>query len=125
MKSSNRPLSPHLQIYKLPLSARLSILHRLTGLALTAGAFVLVLWLLALAFNSGLAITIYSFFTTTIGKVFLIGWTFTFFYHFFFFFCHLLWDTANGLKVECINRSGITVILVSTVLTILVWTLGV
>lgn len=125
MNTSNRPVSPHLQIYKMPLSARLSILHRLTGLALSAGAVVLVIWLAALAFFSPLAINIYAFFSTAAGKIILAGWTFTFFYHMLNGLRHLLWDTANGLEIQCINRSGIIVILISLILTTLIWTLGV
>jgi len=124
MKSSTRPLSPHIQVYKMPLSAKLSILHRLTGLALSAGAVVLVYWLFSLAYSSDTAVFLYSFFATTIGKVALMGWTFAFFYHFFNGIRHLFWDVGKGLELDVVNKSGIFVVISALVVTVLIWMLG-
>lgn len=124
MKSSTRPLSPHIQVYKMPFSAKLSILHRLTGLALSAGAVVLVFWLFSLAYLSGTAVVIHAFFGMTIGKLMLMAWTFAFFYHFCNGIRHLFWDIGKGLELESVNRSGVMVIVVASILTALVWVLG-
>ena len=125
MKSSTRPLSPHIQVYKMPLSAKLSILHRLTGLTLSLAAVVLVYWLFSLAYMSDSAIALQSFFSSTIGKVLLIGFTFAFFYHFCNGIRHLFWDIGKGLDLESVNRSGVIAVIMAIVLTTLTWVLGV
>jgi succinate dehydrogenase / fumarate reductase cytochrome b subunit len=121
MKTSNRPLSPHLQVYKMPLSAKLSILHRLTGLALSFAAVVLVYWLFSLAYMSGSAISLYAFFSTTIGKVLLMAFTFAFFYHFCNGIRHLFWDVGKGFELEQVNRSGIMVVVIAAAITAFIW----
>lgn len=123
MKTSNRPLSPHIQVYKMPLSAKLSILHRLTGLALSFGAVVLVYWLFSLAYMSNVAITLHMFFDSNFGKVILIAWTFAFFYHFCNGIRHLFWDAGKGFEIDAVNRSGIIAIIVAIGLTAVVWIL--
>ena len=125
MKSSTRPMSPHLQIYKMPLSAKLSVLHRLTGLALTAGAVVLVAWLFSLAYSSNLAIALYAFFSSTLGKVILMAWTFAFSYHFFNGIRHLFWDVGKGFELADVNKSGMVVVVAALIATSLLWTVGV
>jgi len=125
MKPSSRPLSPHLQVYKMPLSAILSILHRLTGLALSFAAVVLVYWLFSLAYLSDTAIAFQAFFSSTIGKVVLVGFTFAFVYHFCNGIRHLFWDIGKGLELDSVNRSGVIVVILSVILTALIWVLGV
>lgn len=124
MKTSNRPLSPHIQVYKMPLSAKLSILHRLTGLALCAGAVVLVFWLFSLAYFSGTAVSIHALFSSVFGKIILMVWTFAFFYHFCNGIRHLFWDTGKGFEIEQVNRSGIIVIIVAIIMTAVTWVVG-
>lgn len=125
MKSSSRPLSPHLQIYKMPLSAKLSILHRLTGLALIAGAVMLVAWLFSLAYSVDLATNIHKFFSLTFGKLILIAWTFAFSYHFFNGIRHLFWDVGKGFELTDVNKSGMMVVVAALIVTALIWTVGV
>lgn len=122
MKTSNRPLSPHIQVYKMPLSAKLSILHRLTGLGLAFGSVVLVFWLFSLAYWSGTAVNLHTFFSSTLGNVILMVWTFAFFYHFCNGIRHLFWDIGKGYEIETVNKSGIMAVLAALVLTIIVWT---
>ncbi|MCF6287372.1 MAG: succinate dehydrogenase, cytochrome b556 subunit, partial [Candidatus Hydrogenedentes bacterium] len=105
MKTSTRPMSPHIQVYKMPLSAKLSILHRLTGIALSAGAVLLVFWLFCLADMSEFSIYIHMFFSMTIGKFLLIAWTFAFFYHFCNGIRHLFWDIGKGYDISTVNKS--------------------
>jgi len=124
MKTSNRPLSPHLQVYKMPLSAKLSILHRLTGLGLSFGAVILVFWLFSLAYMSGTAVSLHDFFSSTLGKVMLIAWTFAFFYHFCNGIRHLFWDIGKGYELDTLNKTGVAAIIMAIVLTVVVWTLG-
>jgi len=124
MKTSNRPLSPHIQVYKMPLSAKLSILHRITGLGLSLGAVVLVFWLFSLAYLSSTAVNLHTFFSSSVGKVILIAWTFAFFYHFCNGIRHLFWDVGKGYEIETVNKSGVFAILVAVVLTAIVWIVG-
>ena len=124
MKTSNRPLSPHIQVYKMPLSAKLSILHRLTGLALSAAAVVLVFWLYSLAYLSTFAIGIHLFFSSMFGKVILIVWTFAFFYHFCNGIRHLFWDVGKGFDLSSVNKSGVMVVVMAFILTALIWIIG-
>ncbi len=124
MNTSNRPLSPHIQVYKMPLSAKLSILHRLTGLGLSFGAVVLVLWLFSLAYMSDTAVAIHAFFSSGFGKIVLMAWTFAFFYHFCNGIRHLFWDAGKGFELEQVNRSGVIVIIAALVLTAITWVIG-
>jgi len=124
MKTSNRPLSPHLQVYKMPLSAILSVLHRLTGLALSFGAVILVFWLFSLAYLSATAVSLHALFSSTIGKVFLIAMTFAFFYHFCNGIRHLFWDIGTGYEIETVNKTGVLAVVAAIVLTAIVWTVN-
>jgi succinate dehydrogenase / fumarate reductase cytochrome b subunit len=123
MKTSNRPLSPHVQVYKMPLSAKLSILHRLTGLALSFGAVILVFWLFSLAYLSATAVSLHVLFSSTLGKVILIAFTFAFFYHFCNGIRHLFWDIGKGYEIETVNKTGVIAIVAALVLTTIVWSL--
>lgn len=124
MKSSTRPLSPHVQVYKMPFSAKLSIFHRITGLVLSGAAVVLVFWLFSLAYLSDTAVALQAFFSLMVGKIMLVGFTFAFFYHFCNGIRHLFWDIGKGLELDSVNKSGVAVIVVAIVLTALVWVLG-
>jgi len=125
MKPSARPLSPHVQVYKMPLSAKLSIFHRITGLTLSLAAVMLVYWLFSLAYMSEVAVALQLFFSSTVGKVMLIVFTFAFFYHFCNGIRHLFWDIGKGLELDAVNKSGVVAIVMAIVLTALTWFLGV
>ncbi len=117
----NRPLSPHLQVYKLPLPAVLSIIHRGTGVVLAIGTLLVTYWLAALAggeesFNSTNAI-LGSWF----GKLVLFGWSWALFYHLSNGIRHLMWDTGFGFDLPTTYLTGKIVIAASFVLTILLW----
>jgi len=109
----------------MPLSAKLSILHRLTGLALIAGAVMLVAWFFSLAYSVALANNIYKFFSFSIGKLILMAWTFAFSYHFFNGIRHLFWDVGKGFELTDVNKSGMMVVVAALIVTALIWTVGV
>ena len=118
MNTGNRPLSPHLQVYKPQITSVLSILHRITGVCLTVGALILVLWLGAVATgesNYELAKTAISHW---FGQIFLIGWMWALFYHFCNGIRHLLWDLGRGLEMSQVRFSGWVVIIGSILLTL-------
>jgi len=116
-----RPMSPHLQIYKLPFTAKLSIIHRGTGAVLFAGLILMVLVLLSIAGGADSWASMQSFLSSFIGKFILFGFTFCLFYHMCNGIRHLLWDIGKGLELEDAKKSGIAVIGASVFLTLLTW----
>lgn len=119
-----RPLAPHLQIYRWQISNTLSILHRLTGVALSFGALALVGWLLALASGQAAYVQVNWALTSFPGQVFLIGWTFCFFYHLCNGLRHLGWDAGYGFEKEVARRSGLAVVAAASLLTVIFWVLA-
>ncbi len=124
MTSHSRPLSPHLQIYKPQLTSMLSILHRLTGVALAFGTLLLVYWLVAAASGAGAFETARSLIGSFIGRLLLFGWTFALFYHLCNGIRHLFWDVGLGFELPTVQRSGIMVVAASAGLTLAAWILG-
>ena len=82
MKQIERPLSPHIGVYKWQITMVMSILHRATGVFLSIGLLMLTSWLLAIATGSNEYAQILDFFRSVFGRLLLIGWSFAFFYHF-------------------------------------------
>ena len=121
MKNNNRPISPHLQIYKPQITSILSISHRFTGIILFFSCFLVCIWLFAMAFNDSLYDLINIFFSGIIGKVILFFITFSFFYHLLNGVRHLVWDIGYGYKIRNVYLSGIIVILLTLVINIYIW----
>ena len=121
MKNNNRPISPHLQIYKPQITSILSISHRFTGIILFFSCFLACIWLFAMAFNDRLYDLINIFFSGIIGKVILFFITFSFFYHLLNGVRHLVWDIGYGYKIRNVYLSGIIVILLTLVINIYIW----
>jgi len=121
MSSSNRPLSPHLDVYKLPLSALLSIVHRGTGAFLTIGTFVLVWWLMALAGGEEAFNAAQEFMGSFIGRLVLFGWSFALFFLLANGIRHLVWDAGYCFEKDEVEKTSFIVLAVSGFLTILVW----
>lgn len=121
MTTEGRPLSPHLGIYRWPISMTLSILHRITGIALSAGLLVFVLWLQAIAFNQDIYVALQGFFVTITGRLLLIGWSFAFFYHFANGIRHLIWDTGRMFEKDQANFSAWVVLVTAVLLTAIYW----
>ena len=125
MTPNSRPLSPHLQVYRPQLTSMLSILHRITGFALSFGVIALVLWLLALSIGGECLTNVHDFWGSLFGKFFLLGWTFSFCYHFFNGMRHLSWDVGLGLEITTVYKSGWMVLMLSSVSTLFIfWLLG-
>lgn len=117
----DRPLSPHLQIYRWPLAMVISILHRITGAALAAGALLLVGVLLSIAAGPGTYEVLRAYISTGLGQVFLILWTLALFLHLFNGVRHLVFDAGFGFGIEATRISGIVVLLATVVFTAAVW----
>ncbi len=124
VRRGNRPLSPHLQIYRPQLSSVLSIFHRLTGVALTLGAVLVVWWLLAAATGPDYFATVDGLITSWIGNLILLGSSWALCYHLLNGIRHLFWDMGYGFEVETADKTGIAVAAGSGVLTLILWLLA-
>ena len=124
MANAERPLSPHLQIYRWQLTSVLSIVHRATGIWISLGAVVLVWWLLAAAAGPGPYAAVEGFLGTWLGLLLLFGWTASLFYHLCNGIRHLVWDTGVGFELTSAYASGWTVVAATLLLTILAWIVG-
>jgi succinate dehydrogenase / fumarate reductase cytochrome b subunit len=116
-----RPLSPNLQIYRPQLTSVLSITHRLTGILLSAGAVLLVIWIMAVAAGPQSYAVLNDVLSTPLGLTMLFVWTFSLFFHLCNGVRHLLWDAGWGFELRTIYASGWTVVAVSLLLTLAAW----
>lgn len=121
MANKNRPTSPHLQIYRLPLTAKMSISHRATGVILSAGLVLTVLFLAALADGQSSWNSVHSFLGNGFGQLILFGFTLVLNYHLCNGVRHLFWDIGQGFTLEAANRANKLVLMASAILTLLVW----
>jgi succinate dehydrogenase / fumarate reductase, cytochrome b subunit len=120
-KLVRRPLSPHLQIYRFPLAQVLSILHRLAGVALSAGTLLMVWWLVAAATGENAFATVQGFVGSPFGWLLLFGWTVALFFHFFNGLRHLAWDVGRGFEKHEYTATGWAVVIATGAATVLVW----
>lgn len=123
MHKTDRPLSPHLTVYRWPITMTLSILHRMTGVALTIGLIALVVWLEAIAVGADAYTTVMQWLSTPIGKLLLLGWIASFFLHFANGVRHLFWDLGLGFELRHANASAWLVIVATGLMTAAYWLL--
>ena len=116
-----RPISPHLQVYKPQITSVLSIFHRITGVALTFGLILLVAWIFTLSLGEEYFEYFVMFIKSWFGLLILFGFTFALNYHLCNGIRHLFWDAGYGYEIETVHKSGLAVLVVSFVLTILIW----
>jgi succinate dehydrogenase / fumarate reductase cytochrome b subunit len=121
MARSERPVSPHLQIYRWYLTMALSIGHRVTGVGLALGLLLLTWWLLALASGPEAFATVQAAMHSWFGVLVLFIYTFVVFYHLGNGVRHLVWDAGYGFDIEVAARSGIAVLAFAGVGTVLFW----
>jgi len=114
-----RPMSPHLQVYKLPLTAQLSILHRATGVVLFVGLLLMSAGLAIMAQGNESWRVLQHFLSSYSGKLLLFGFIFSLYYHLCNGVRHLLWDIGKGLTLKVARQSGIAVLIVSSLLTLM------
>jgi succinate dehydrogenase / fumarate reductase cytochrome b subunit len=124
MEKSQRPLSPHLQIYRPQLTSVLSITHRAAGIALMFGTLVLVYWLLAAATGAEAYASAQQLLGSWLGKIALLGFTFALFFHLCNGIRHLFWDAGLGFELKTAYASGKAVVVVSITMTVLAWALA-
>jgi len=121
MTTDKRPLSPHLQVYRPQLTSVLSILHRITGAALSIGTVLLVYWLIAAASGPEAYEHAQAVLGSMLGQLLLFLWTWALFYHLFNGIRHLFWDAGYGFEMEQVYKSGKGVVWASVILTFLCW----
>lgn len=119
--ATQRPLSPHMQVYRWQITMVMSILHRATGIALTVGAFSLAWWLMAMAAGGEAASRAAECLGSIPGRIVLFGFTASLVYHLLNGIRHLMWDAGWGFEIPEVYRSGYTVAALTLVFTVLIW----
>ena len=119
-----RPLSPHLQIYRPMLTMMMSILHRLTGVALYIGVVLLVWWFSAAAASEAYFDLVRGIFGSWPGRLVLFGFTWALIHHMLGGLRHLLWDTGAGFDLKTVELLARLNLAGSIVLTIVLWIIG-
>lgn len=116
-----RPLSPHLQIYKPQMTTVLSILHRMTGAALAIGSVLIMAVLMAAATGEEAYNKIMGFLESPLGLFLLFGWSVALVYHSLNGIRHLFWDMGYLFKIKNAETAGKVVLAGTVILTILIW----
>ena len=118
-----RPLSPFMfpKWYRFQITSGLSILHRLTGIALSVGSILLAWWLVAVAAGGQLFEATHACIVSPLGIVLLLLWSLAFFYHLCSGIRHLAWDAGYGFELRRAYRSGYAVLASTALLTVLAW----
>lgn len=118
---AQRPLSPHLQVYKPQMTSVTSILHRITGIGLTVGLIMFTWWLVAAAIGPEAYDVFMNFAGSKLGLLLMFGWSVAFFYHLANGIRHLFWDAGLLFKIENAYRAGYVVLLFTAVFTAITW----
>jgi succinate dehydrogenase / fumarate reductase cytochrome b subunit len=116
-----KPLSPHLQIYRWQYSNTLSILNRLTGVALSIGLVLFIYWLVAIASGAEAYEAAVPVFVHPVTRLLLIAWTFSFFFHLLNGFRHLAWDVGYGFDKKVARATGWACFICALLFTALYW----
>lgn len=117
----DRPLSPHLQIYRPLINMVMSILHRITGAALYFGTLILAVWLVATASGPEAFQTVNSYLDTWPGRIVMFGYTWALIHHALGGIRHFIWDFGVGYEHETIDLLSWGTIVMSVLVTALVW----
>lgn len=116
-----RPLSPHMQIYRWPITMGTSILHRITGVGLAFGTVILAWWLVAAAMGAESYAVFESVAFHWFGRFVLFGFTLALMYHSLNGIRHLFWDMGYGFAVPTANKTGIAVYVLAILATVAIW----
>ena len=122
--SAERPLSPHLQIYKPIPTMVMSIVHRITGAALYFGTVLIAWWLIAAATSADYFEFVNGLFGSFLGRLVLFGYTWALIHHMLGGIRHLVWDTGAGLDKHTATKAAYATVAASVILTLLIWVAG-
>ena len=123
-KLVERPLSPHLQVYKWPVSMALSISHRATGIGISVGALLMTWWLVAAASSDSAFAAVQGFLGSWFGVFLLFCWAAALLLHLFQGIRHLVWDAGYGFDDRSYRVTGWGVVAATAVATLIVWIVG-
>ena len=118
---AERPLSPHLQVWRWHVTMLGSILHRISGVALYFGAFIVAAWAISLAYGPEAYADYMGFMSSWLGRLVLLGMTGAGFYHLANGIRHLVWDTGRGLNPKLADMTGIAVIVFAVLASAATW----
>ncbi len=121
MHAHRRPLSPHLQIYRLPLTAVLSIAHRITGVLLALGNVALVAWLVAVVAGDPVYASVHAWFASVPGRSLLVAWSAMLYFHLCNGVRHLFWDAGQGFELRTVDVTAVAALAATAALTALTW----
>jgi succinate dehydrogenase cytochrome b subunit len=121
MATRNRPLSPHLGIYKWQLHMAMSILHRATGTFLAFGLVVFAWWLMAIAAGPDQLASFMALAVHPVGRLALLGISYSLIYHALNGVRHLFWDAGRGYDLDTVRNSGLLVMAASVAFTLVLW----
>jgi succinate dehydrogenase / fumarate reductase cytochrome b subunit len=121
MPEINRPLSPHLSVYKWQVANTLSILHRATGVFMTLGALAFAAWIISAAVSEDSYAQVLGWLAGPFGLLVLFGLSFAFFYHLGNGIRHLVWDAGYGFDKQVARMSGWAVFIGALVATASFW----
>ena len=124
MASGDRPLSPHLQVYRPQITSVLSIFHRITGLGLWAGALMLTYLVGAATYGPEAYYNAQGFLESWFGQLIILGLTMAMYYHLANGIRHLAWDIGWGFEIKRLNFTGLIVIWFTGVMTVITFVLG-
>ena len=124
MAQQDRPLSPHLQVYRWQITMVMSILHRFSGVGLGLGTLLMAYWLIAAAAGPDDFNTAQNFVGSFVGRIILLGFTFALTFHFCNGMRHLLWDSGRGFELSSVRITAWIVVIASVVLTLATWVIG-
>lgn len=119
--AASRPLSPHLQVYTPLINMVMSIIHRITGVALYFGTLLLAWWLIAAATSPDAFATVTEFFGSWLGLIVLFGYTWALMHHMAGGVRHFIWDTGRGFELKTVDLMSWATALFSGVSTLLIW----
>jgi len=121
---ADRPMSPHLQVWRWHVTMLTSILHRVTGVGLYLGGLIAAVWAISLANGPESYDTFKAVLGSPLGKFVMLGMTLSAFYHLANGIRHLIWDLGHGLDVKSANASSYTVFGFTIAATIAVWAIA-
>lgn len=121
MTRPTRPLSPHIGVYKWQLHMAMSILHRATGVFLGVGLLAMAWWLMSISQGPDAYNEFVTCASSLLGRLVMLGFSYSLIYHALNGMRHLLWDTGRGLEVESVRKSGMITMVLSVLLTLTVW----
>lgn len=122
--TNNRPLSPHLQIYKPIPTMMASIVHRITGGALYFGTLLVAWWLVAAAYGGAYYEWVQWAMNSIIGKLILFGYTWALVHHLSGGLRHFMWDLGHGFDKHFTTKLAKLSFVASICLTVLIWVIG-